>query len=447
MNLLMPDAPRLAGHSLEVAIEPDMSVCDMRQRLAAVVRRSTGTSGWLTENIVLVASELVSNVLRHGGGFGRLRCTDEGAWLSVKVSDSGPGMPAGGSIGAKPSAAAVDGRGLWLCRQLCDRLSIVNDTSGVAVTAMFARLVSPTPASPAPEDLQMASTTPTGPDLREPDYARSCLPPDGAAVIPSACGHSPRASLQPAMGLDGFQKLLDQRAIEAVFQPIVDLATGQVVGFEGLARGPAGTPWHDPSALIHAAAVTGRLAELDWVCRAAALSAAMGRLAPGISLFVNIESATGLVPCPPDLRGIVAEAEQRLSLVAEVTERLEGADWATVTAQVSALRSSGYRIAVDDLGAHWTSLAVLDLLQPDVIKLDLTVSRGTNPKAARIAQAARRHADSTGAIIVAEGLETSDHLGLARRRGARLGQGFLFGVPAPLADVAVTPCRPRLLRT
>jgi EAL domain-containing protein (putative c-di-GMP-specific phosphodiesterase class I) len=173
----------------------------------------------------------------------------------------------------------------------------------------------------------------------------------------------------------------------------------------------------------------------------------MGRLAPGISLFVNIESATGLVPCPPDLRGIVAEAEQRLSLVAEVTERLEGADWATVTAQVSALRSSGYRIAVDDLGAHWTSLAVLDLLQPDVIKLDLTVSRGTNPKAARIAQAARRHADSTGAIIVAEGLETSDHLGLARRRGARLGQGFLFGVPAPLADVAVTPCRPRLLRT
>ena len=94
-------------------------------------------------------------------------------------------------------------------------------------------------------------------------------------------------------------RIIDGRAVRAVFQPLIDLASGDVVGFEALARGPAGSMLESPGALFEAAYGVGRVAELDWVCRAAAFqAAARAELDPALRLFVNCEPASLGWPAP-----------------------------------------------------------------------------------------------------------------------------------------------------
>ena len=100
--------------------------------------------------------------------------------------------------------------------------------------------------------------------------------------------------------------------MRAVFQPLIDLDSGDAVGFEALARGPAGSTLESPGALFEAAYGSGRVAELDWVCRAAAFeAAARAGLEPALRLFVNCEPASLGVPCPDDLWPVVDVAERR----------------------------------------------------------------------------------------------------------------------------------------
>jgi EAL domain-containing protein (putative c-di-GMP-specific phosphodiesterase class I) len=85
-------------------------------------------------------------------------------------------------------------------------------------------------------------------------------------------------------------RIVDTRAVGAVFQPLIDLASGDGVGYEALARGPAGSVLESPAALFEAAYARGRVAELDWACRAAAFdAAAKAALDPSLRLFVNCE--------------------------------------------------------------------------------------------------------------------------------------------------------------
>ena len=94
-------------------------------------------------------------------------------------------------------------------------------------------------------------------------------------------------------------RIIDGRAVRAVFQPLIDLASGDVVGFEALARGPAGSMLESPGALFEVAYGIGRVAELDWVCRAAAFQAAARvELDPALRLFVNCEPASLGWPAP-----------------------------------------------------------------------------------------------------------------------------------------------------
>src|SRR3954470_23754313 len=105
--------------------------------------------------------------------------------------------------------------------------------------------------------------------------------------------------------MQDIQEVLDSRAVTPVFQPLVDIASGQVLGYEALSRGPAGTPWESPATLFAAARAAGRDSELDWVCRAAAYRAALDA---GLeqTLFVNMEPTAWRTPCPDDLAPMVA---------------------------------------------------------------------------------------------------------------------------------------------
>ncbi|MCZ2810865.1 EAL domain-containing protein [Modestobacter sp. VKM Ac-2979] len=239
--------------------------------------------------------------------------------------------------------------------------------------------------------------------------------------------------------------VIADRAVRSVFQPIVELDSGRVVAYEALARGPEG-PFEAPDALFAAARDAGCLTELDQACRAAALrgAVAQGLLAPS-TVFVNVEPEVlddapvealfdPELPVPGDLR-----------VVLEITERALAARPAELLRTVERVREFGWAIALDDVGAESLSLAFMPLLRPDVVKLDLRlVQERPGPAIAEIMNAVNAYAESTGAFVLAEGIENGTHLTMARALGATLGQGWLFGRPGPGAASGARPGTLRL---
>src|SRR3984957_9880459 len=119
-----------------------------------------------------------------------------------------------------------------------------------------------------------------------------------------------------------FERVLRGRLLRTVFQPIVRVESGAVVGYEGLIRGPAGSILESPDALIKEAYRQNRVAEFDWLARASASRAALrSRLAPDDLLFLNIEPVALASNCPPDLLRDIEEAFGRYRIVLEITER------------------------------------------------------------------------------------------------------------------------------
>jgi EAL domain-containing protein (putative c-di-GMP-specific phosphodiesterase class I) len=231
-----------------------------------------------------------------------------------------------------------------------------------------------------------------------------------------------------------FAEILDTRQVATVFQPIVELATSRVVGYEALSRGPAGSHFESPAALFAFAYRVGRAAELDWVCQAAAFRAAsVARMPSELTLFVNVEPASLRTACPPDLLDAVQTGQRRLKVVVELTERYLAHDPAGVLNAVFVARAEGHGVAVDDLGAEPGSLALMPLVRPDVIKLDLRLIQGRpDLPVARTVNGVLAEVERTGAAILAEGIESARHADMAYAMGSTLGQGWRFGRPGPL---------------
>lgn len=224
------------------------------------------------------------------------------------------------------------------------------------------------------------------------------------------------------------------------FQPIVDLATGTVVAYEALARGPEG-PLARPDALFAAARGAGMLAELDQACRAAAFrGAAAASLFDPLMLFVNVEPEV-LNATPLDaLMALAEQAPGTLRVVLEITERALAARPAELLQAVRRVRQLGWRVALDDVGAEPASLTFLSLLQPDVVKLDLAlVQQRPSPAVAEVMHAVNAYTERTGALVVAEGVENEQHRSAALAFGATLGQGWHFGMPTPTPTPAAGP--------
>lgn len=251
-----------------------------------------------------------------------------------------------------------------------------------------------------------------------------------------------------AFGL--LDELLETDGVRSVYQPIVELGSSRVVGYEALARGPRGTMLETPDALFATARSASRVVDLCMSCRAAALDgAATGGLGAPFTLFVNVEPEAVDVPLkafPEAPRGgevphVVAEITER-ALALRPAEMLRGVDW---------LRDLGWGIALDDVGADRNSLALMPFLRPDVVKLDLgLVQARPNRDVAEIVTAVNAECERSGATVLAEGIETEKHAETALAMGATLGQGWLFGrpgtlpphLPAGATTVKTTP-RPR----
>jgi EAL domain-containing protein (putative c-di-GMP-specific phosphodiesterase class I) len=231
-----------------------------------------------------------------------------------------------------------------------------------------------------------------------------------------------------------FEGILRGRRLESLFQPIVHMGTGTTAGYEALVRSPLDSTFVGAPALLRTAYRTGRVVEFDWVARVSACRAAMrAGLGENQLLFLNIEPLALGSDCPPDLWADIDAAFDAFQVVLEVTERSLDRDPRSLFEGIDHQRPAAAGLALDDLGAQSSALSMLPVLAPDVIKLDLTVTQaGPTAEAAKILDIAYEEAERTGAIILAEGVETATDAAFARSVGATLAQGHYFGEPAAL---------------
>jgi len=224
-------------------------------------------------------------------------------------------------------------------------------------------------------------------------------------------------------------------AVEAAYQPVVSLETGQVLGFEAYARGV-----RPPLELLRAARAQRCAGDFDWLCRAAAITGALrAGLGHSLTLFVNVEPDSDVL-VPPAHVDLLLRAESSLRVVLEVTERAVVQRPAELLRLVDWARDRSWGIALDDLGEDPSSLAMMPFLEPDVIKLDLRlVQQRPSPEIGLVMSAAMAQAERTGAVIVAEGVEDEADREAALAMGATLGQGWLYGRPGPLPRALPPP--------
>jgi EAL domain-containing protein (putative c-di-GMP-specific phosphodiesterase class I) len=236
-------------------------------------------------------------------------------------------------------------------------------------------------------------------------------------------------------------QVIRERNVVSLYQPIFDISNPElpredypIVAYEALARGPLGSPLESPETLFGTARATGRLAELDWVCRAAAVLGAMDAgLAAPFTLFCNLEAEAIDSPPPFGLLEIWERAKDSLRVMTEITERAMTLRPAELLATAGGIRDLGWGIALDDVGTAPASLALMPFLDPDVIKLDLRLIHDTPTEdLAEVINAVNAEAERSNLTILSEGIETEEHERTSLAFGATLGQGWLYGKPGPL---------------
>ena len=248
------------------------------------------------------------------------------------------------------------------------------------------------------------------------------------------------AIVTPAKTL-ALRSLLDEPRIEIAFQPIWDLQDGRVLGLEALARPWAGYGFDGPADMFTVAEKIGRAHELDAVCRSATLARAH-EIPEGVLLFLNVnpQSLThGKLAGDRLLRAVVAAGLDPSQVVLEVTERSE-ARLSQVVADATRLRSLGFRIALDDVGAGNAGLEMLRELPVDFVKIDNSIiaSALEDVHAQAVLLAIIAYAGRAGAYVIAEGIESeqmltfvqsADELRVVNGPPIKGGQGYLLGRP------------------
>ena len=231
-------------------------------------------------------------------------------------------------------------------------------------------------------------------------------------------------------------ELVIEGNIRSVYEPIVDVETRTVFGYEALARGPEGTELHSPMRLFAMASEQNLLFQLDCLCRKAGLEGARD-LPGGAKLFLNVRPTT---MHDPNFR---AEALERTlascelcpsDVVFEISEQ-ESIDNFSIFREVRDYYGNlGFKIALDDTGAGYASLEAVMELAPDFIKVDRAFVSRIDEDTARqeLLSALQSVADRLGAQIIGEGLDTLAELETLGRLGISFGQGWLFGKPHPL---------------
>jgi EAL domain-containing protein (putative c-di-GMP-specific phosphodiesterase class I) len=228
--------------------------------------------------------------------------------------------------------------------------------------------------------------------------------------------------------MDRISQVLVNEAIDMVYQPIVDLESKKLKGFEALARFNS-KPHRPPNEWFAEAATVGLGADLELLAIRRALQN-IHLLPAAAYVSVNLDPATIL---DSRLPGLIEEIGSRV--IVELTEHTAVDEYELLALAMEPLRRMGVRFAVDDAGSGFSSLKHILRLKPDIIKLDrdLTCDLELDPARRALASALVRFAGDIGSNVTAEGVETPGQLKVLHQLGVDAGQGYLLGRPAPIS--------------
>ena len=267
-------------------------------------------------------------------------------------------------------------------------------------------------------------------------------PPDGAALAARLLT-APTLSVELARrGITVEVGVLAEAELWSVYQPIVTLEDRSVVAHEALLRGLVDGREVGGGDLFFVAESAGWLHRLDRIGRESAVTGAAPWLGDA-DLYVNSDPTSILRPqvCLASTERVVHDSgiapEQ---LVVEVVESQVASDRGHLVSILEHYRSLGWRVALDDVGAGWSSLSLLAAVRPDVVKLDKALVQELPDEGARtVVRAVVDTAHRLGAVVVAEGVETERLAEQVTQLGADLAQGWLFGRPVRPAAPAAEP--------
>jgi EAL domain-containing protein (putative c-di-GMP-specific phosphodiesterase class I) len=249
---------------------------------------------------------------------------------------------------------------------------------------------------------------------------------DAAGV---ALGPSLAEKVQVSTARQAIESILERAAFTPVFQPVVRLGDGRIVGYEALTRFVSEL---NTGEIFARARVAGQLRELE-VATMAAAAVAAATLPPDRWLSLN---------CSPDLlidtevlAGLLAPIRQ--PVVLELSEQDRITDYGPIAAALERIGPK-VRLAVDDAGAGFASLRHILEVRPQFVKLDIGLVQGVATDLTRTALVAGfvRFAADAAFELIAEGIETDADRQALRRLGVTFGQGFLLGRPGPAAEVS-----------
>lgn len=232
-------------------------------------------------------------------------------------------------------------------------------------------------------------------------------------------------------------QIIQNQNVRTLYQPIVSLQDGSIIGREALTRGPSGSHFESPLNLFAAARDYGCLHELESLCTDMAIASSSPGLGSQCLLFLNINPVSlNLVNHRNEvLQKALSGAGIAFSqVVLELTERTAIADYRSLRQTLAQYRQQGFRIAVDDAGAGYSSLQAIAELNPDFVKIDMSLIRGIDRNTTKrvLVETLINFSFRINARIICEGIETREEMKTLCDLGCDYGQGFFIAPPGIL---------------
>ncbi len=243
--------------------------------------------------------------------------------------------------------------------------------------------------------------------------------------------HRAREEDRRAQSLD---TMIETQEVVTLYQPILDLRNMTVLGHEVFTRGPSGGPFEDAEGLFLLAERTGRLTEFERLCRSRALTSARRHLRRGNKLFLN--TSAGALKDPQVAGTAFVEEVERQGLdhadvVLEITERVAVGERQVYQDVLRQLKREGFGIAIDDMGAGYSSLQAVVEIEPDYLKFDISLVRNIDRSLIKrsLLETLVELAEKIGSEVIAEGIEAESEFRTLRDMGVKLGQGRYLAPP------------------